>query len=194
MSVSGWVQEICLFWFLLWIQWLLRWHRGKESAYWCRRCQKHRFYPWVGKIPWRRKWQPSPVFLPGKSHEGGAWRATKSLAGHKESDTTEWLSRPYFSTCAQWVLIHSFPQFSTWTFLCVPSVTQSCLTFCNPMDSSPPGSCVHEIFKTRVINWVAISFPRESSWPQGLNLGLLSLLHWQVDSLPLYHLESPRSD
>ena len=26
------------------------------------------FYPWVGKIPWRRKWQPTPVFLPGKSH------------------------------------------------------------------------------------------------------------------------------
>ena len=27
-----------------------------------------RFKPWVGKIPWRRKWQPTPVFLPGKSH------------------------------------------------------------------------------------------------------------------------------
>ena len=26
------------------------------------------FYPWVGKIPWRRKWQPTPVFLPGESH------------------------------------------------------------------------------------------------------------------------------
>ena len=26
------------------------------------------FNPWVGKIPWRRKWQPTPVFLPGKSH------------------------------------------------------------------------------------------------------------------------------
>ena len=31
----------------------------------CRRC---RFNPWVGKIPWRRKWQPTSVFLPGKSH------------------------------------------------------------------------------------------------------------------------------
>ena len=28
---------------------------------------KHRFDPWVGKIPWRRAWQPTPVFLPGKS-------------------------------------------------------------------------------------------------------------------------------
>ena len=29
------------------------------------------FDPWVGKVPWRRKWQPTPVFLPGKSH--GQW-------------------------------------------------------------------------------------------------------------------------
>ena len=34
------------------------------------------FYPWVGKIPWRRKWQPTPVFLPGKSH------CQRSLAGY----------------------------------------------------------------------------------------------------------------
>ena len=31
-------------------------------------CRRRRFYPWVGTIPWRRKWQPTPVFLPGKSH------------------------------------------------------------------------------------------------------------------------------
>ena len=36
-----------------------------ETACWCRR---HRFHPWVRKIPWRRKQQPTPVFLPGKSH------------------------------------------------------------------------------------------------------------------------------
>ena len=33
-----------------------------------RRCQRCRFHPWVRKIPWRRKWQPSPVFWPGESH------------------------------------------------------------------------------------------------------------------------------
>ena len=31
-------------------------------------CRRHRFDSWVMKIPWRRKWQPTPVFLPGKSH------------------------------------------------------------------------------------------------------------------------------
>ena len=30
--------------------------------------RRRKFNPWVGKIPWRRKWQPTPVFLPGKSH------------------------------------------------------------------------------------------------------------------------------
>ena len=49
------------------------------------------FDPWVGKIPWRRKWQPSPVFLPGESH-GQRSLAGYSPWGHKESDATWQLS------------------------------------------------------------------------------------------------------
>ena len=45
---------------------LPRWLRGKESACQCRRCRRPGFDPWVGKIPWNRKWQPTPIFLPGK--------------------------------------------------------------------------------------------------------------------------------
>ena len=41
---------------------------GKESACQCRRHKRYSFDPWVGKIPWSRKWPPTPVFLPGKSH------------------------------------------------------------------------------------------------------------------------------
>ena len=48
----------------------------------------HRFEPWIRKIPWRRKWQPTPVFLPGKSH-GQRILAGYSPWDHKESDTTE---------------------------------------------------------------------------------------------------------
>ena len=44
------------------------WLSGKETTYQYRR---HQFHPWVRKIPWRRKWQPTPVFLPS----GGAWWA-----------------------------------------------------------------------------------------------------------------------
>ena len=44
-------------------------------------------------------------------------------------------------------------------------VTQSCLTLCNPMDCSPPGqnSSVHRILQTRILEWAAIPFSRESS-------------------------------
>ena len=49
------------------------------------------FDPWVGKIPWRRKWQPTPVFLLGEFHEQRSL-AGYSPWGHKESDTTERLN------------------------------------------------------------------------------------------------------
>ena len=62
-----------------------------ESSCQCRRCKRCRFSPWVGKIPWKRKWQHTPVFLPGKFH------GQRSLVGysprdHKESDMMEQLS------------------------------------------------------------------------------------------------------
>ena len=46
------------------------------------------FDPWVRKIPWRRKWQPTPVFYPGKSHRQRSL-AGYSPWGHKELDATE---------------------------------------------------------------------------------------------------------
>ena len=49
---------------------------------------RHGFDPWVGKNPWRRKWQPTPIFLPGNFH-GQRSLAGYSPWGRKESDTTE---------------------------------------------------------------------------------------------------------
>ena len=46
---------------------------GKEPACQCRRCRRCWSDPWFGKIPWRRKWQPTPVFLPGKSYGQSPW-------------------------------------------------------------------------------------------------------------------------
>ena len=43
---------------------------------------------------------------------------------------------------------------------------QSCLTLCDSMDYSPPGSSVHGILPARILKWVAISFSRRSSWPR----------------------------
>ena len=75
---------------------LPRWCTGKVSACQCRRHKRRWFDSWVGKIPWKRKWRSSPVFLPGN------FNGQRSLVGyspwhHKESDTTEWAC-----TCMFW--------------------------------------------------------------------------------------------
>ena len=60
------------------------------------------------------------------------------------------------------------------------SVTQLCLTFCDPMDCSPPGSSAHGVSQVRIQEWVAISF-----------LPIPEIDTWQANSLPLSHLGSP---
>ena len=67
----------------------------KEPAYQCRRHKRCRFNPWVRKKPWRREWQPAPVFLPGEFH-GQRSLAGYSPQGHKELDTTEWLTHTHY--------------------------------------------------------------------------------------------------
>ena len=56
------------------------WLSGKESACHCRRLRRFGLNPWVRKILWRRKWQPTPVFLPGRSH------GLRSLVGYRPWD------------------------------------------------------------------------------------------------------------
>ena len=59
---------------------------GKESV-----CSRPRFHPCAWKIPWRKKWQPTPVSLPAKSH-GQRSLVGCSPQGRKESDTNDWLN------------------------------------------------------------------------------------------------------
>ena len=71
---------------LKWGQPVYRWLSGKESVCQWRRQRIHRFNSWVRKIPWRRKWQPTPVFLLGKSH------GQRSLAGYTRLQSQTGLS------------------------------------------------------------------------------------------------------
>ena len=71
------------------------WLSGKESTYQCRRLE---FNLWSGKIPWRRKWQPTSVSLPGKFHGRGACRGT--VHGVAESGMTEQLN--HHQTVGRW--------------------------------------------------------------------------------------------
>ena len=61
---------------------------GKEPTCQCQRYKRCGFDPWVGKIPWRRAWQATPVFLPGKSH-GQRSLTGYSPEGSKELNMTE---------------------------------------------------------------------------------------------------------
>ena len=78
------------------------WPSGKESACQCRRLKRHMFNPWVEKIPWRGKWQPTPVFLPEKSNGQmslecytvhGVIRVRHNLATKHQHTTTKLLNR-----------------------------------------------------------------------------------------------------
>jgi len=60
------------------------WLKGKKI---CLPSRRHGFDPWVRKVPWRRKWHPTPVFLSGKSH-GRSSLAGYSPQGDEELDTT----------------------------------------------------------------------------------------------------------
>ena len=160
------------------------------------------FDPWVRKISWRRKWQPTPGLLPGKSH---GWR---SLVGYnpwsrKEVVTTE---RLFFLSSFFPPSLPPFPSF----FLSHPSLAtgktialtrltfvgkvmsllfnmlsaaaaakslQSCPSLCDAIDGSPPGSPVPGILQARTLEWVAISF--SNAWKWKVKVKLLSRV-WLV--------------
>ena len=80
---------------------------GKESAYQYRSCT---FDSWVRKIPWRRKWQPTPVLLPGKMPwTRGAWRATAWGCNRVRHDVIAKRATLFvFSCCNCWVSLNVF--------------------------------------------------------------------------------------
>ena len=88
------------------------WLNGKE--YICLQCRRCGFDPWVGKIPFKKKWQPTPVFLPCNSH------GQKNPVGYspwdcKESDTTGLLTLSLV-ILSSWVLLSNLPQYMFQTF------------------------------------------------------------------------------
>ena len=87
--------------------WWLRWWSV------CLHCQRPGFNPWVGKISWRRKWQPTPVFLPEKSH-GRRSLVGFSPRGHKESNRTRRLHFHFHGVrkCSNSILLQGAVQFS----------------------------------------------------------------------------------
>ena len=111
----------------------------------CWSCGKLRFDHWVGKSPWRRKWQPTPAFLRGNPGNKRAWWATIHGVSKSRTDCSNWAhgKRGACMLSLQW-----------------------CRTLCDPVDCSPPGSSVYWILQARILEGIAISFSRESSRPR----------------------------
>ena len=123
------------------IIWASQWRSGREYVCQRRRRKRHGFDSWVGKIPWGRKWQASPIFLPRKFH------GQRSLAGYspwgcKELDMTEQLKIHLCQRSQDGSLIPSY--FTSVLSLKVKVKSLSCVRlFAIPWG---PGSSVHGIF------------------------------------------------
>ena len=95
-----------MFTFLLNIMW------ASLMTQWWRIClqfrshRRHEFDPWVRKIPWRRTWQPTLVFLPGESHDWGAWQAMV----HRVIKSRTWLKWPSIQTLCRMLVMWSISQ------------------------------------------------------------------------------------
>ena len=120
---------------------------GKESA-----CNAEaNFNPWFGKIPWRREWLPTPIFLPGESH-GQRRLVGSGPLGHKRV-RHDWSD-----------LAHMNKTSKTINRTAAAKSLQSCPTLCDPIDGSPPGSHVPGILQARTLKWIDISFSNAWKW------------------------------
>ena len=136
-----------------WKLWLPWWLNGKESAY---KEGDKGLIPGSGRFPQSRNSQPTPVFLPIKSH------GQRSLAGYSPRgskrvghDQSNWATR--LSSSHYFLTIH----FLLWQMTEWVKVAQLCPTLCDTM-----GYTVHGILQARILEWVAIPFPRGSSQPR----------------------------
>ena len=101
----------------------------------CLQCERPGFDSRASQTPWRRDWQPTPVFLPGEFHRQRKL-ADYSLWGHRESDTTERLTHIYmYKLMHHWILMYFNKIFilkgwETGKYLSVPRVTGVAWVMC----------------------------------------------------------------
>ena len=138
-------------------------------------CRRPGFDPWVGKVPWRRAWQPTPVFLPGESHGQRSLVGSRSW-GRRESDTTEWLSTAPGDAARRRVspLSSSDPcsrrpghVCSPQAHLCAPSLVSFC--FSRPSNNTSLTESLNSAFKSA---WGLFSYLALIWWSAPTQLSL----------------------
>ena len=135
------------------------------------------FDPWVGKIPWRRKGQPTPVILAWEIPCTEGPGADYSPRSREESEATEHTRKlkGLRRNAGQWFLyLKGGRGFACWrkdtisdsmkqpAHMCV-FIRFRRVRFCDPVDCNRPGSSVHGILQARILDWVAMPFSRGSS-------------------------------
>ena len=128
------------------------------------------FDPWVGEIPWRRKWHPTPILLPRKPRGRRSLVPMGSQSGTRPSD-----------------LAHLPRQVDKNTQYCGSAVAQSCPTLWDPADCSLPVFSAHGIFPARILEGV-LFLPPGSPLDPGIKGTSSVSLALQADSLPLSYL------
>ena len=126
----------------------------------------------LSRAPWRRLWRdgsPSAQWHPPGLHGGQTCLSTLSTCGKRDGLLT--LDLPFkMLSCSPGLNLD--PCYHQRQGLCIRRMLQSCLTLCNPIDGSPPGSPVPGVLQARTLEWVAISFSnarcaRPSGVPRG---------------------------
>ena len=162
---------------------------GKDPTSQWRRHKRLRVWSLGQEGPWSRKWQPTPVFWPVNPMDRGAWWAT----GHRVTKSQTRLKRLSTGVCLpvqeHIVTIHGRIFMCLLEYcVCMCTVTPSCLTLCNPLICRLPGSLSME-FSDKNTRASCHFLLQGIFLIQGSNPHLLCFLCWQVDSLPLNHLE-----
>ena len=99
---------------------------------------------------WSRKWQPTPVLLPGKSHDRGAWQATVQRIAKSWTRLSKHMHALIFYVFIMYICLYAAAA--------AAKSLQLCPTLCDPIDGSPPGSPVPGTLQARTLELVAISF------------------------------------
>ena len=123
------------------------WLSDKESAFQYRRCG---FLPWIGKSPWRRKWQPTPVFMPGKSHGQRSLQSSVQFSSVSQSCPTP--RNPMNHSTPALPVHHQLPDFTQTHVHWVSDAIQPSHPLSSPSPPAPNLSQHQGLFK-----WISSS-------------------------------------
>ena len=146
-------------------------------------CRGPGFDPGRGAGSHRLHWEPGPACCKWGPRQPNTYTLKKKLINCNTDQRNSKYDEVNFYLLAQ-QSAHVIMLHGKWVF-----VAQSYPILCDPMDWSPPGSSVHGILQARILEWVAISSSRESSWPRDWTLisctGKRILYHWTAWEAPL---------